>query len=422
MAFEVVMPRLGWNMEEGTFAGWRKADGDQVAAGEILFEVESDKALQECEALESGILRIPAGAPVKGTVVPVGGLLGYLAAAGEAIPSAPASAPSQAAAPANAPAPAPAAPAAPVAPSASAPQAAAPVAPTHPRPAPAAAPAGAASARGPAISPRARRVARELGVDWSGLTGSGTSGRIAERDVRAAAGAAPAGRGQPMGSVRRRTAERMAEAAESVAAVTLTTEVDATELVRLRGMFKQQGADVVPSYTDILARVCALALQEHPDCNARLEDGGVVAAAGSAIGVAVDTARGLLVPVIRDAQDKTLRTIAQESARLVEQARAGTLPADAMRGGTFTITNLGMYEVDAFTPIVNQPECAILGVGRIRPEQVVMDAEAGTLAIRQMAVLSLTFDHRIVDGAPAARFLQTIKRYIEKPYLWLAGT
>jgi pyruvate dehydrogenase E2 component (dihydrolipoamide acetyltransferase) len=167
--------------------------------------------------------------------------------------------------------------------------------------------------------------------------------------------------------------------------------------------------------------LCAVALAEHPLLNARLDGNEIVISGGVHIGLAVDNERGLLVPVIRDVQAKRLRQIASESAALVEKARGGTLSPDALQGSTFTITNLGMYEIDAFTPIINLPECAILGVGRIKPKQVVIDADTEQVAIRHMMFLSLTFDHRLVDGAPAARFLQRVKRFIEQPYLWLVG-
>jgi pyruvate dehydrogenase E2 component (dihydrolipoamide acetyltransferase) len=225
----------------------------------------------------------------------------------------------------------------------------------------------------------------------------------------------------PISTVRRTIADRMATSAHTVAPVTLTTEADATELVRLRKQLKDDGSQPAPSYNDLMARLVAQALLEHPMVNARFDGDTIVQAATANIGVAVDTDRGLLVPVLRDVQTKTLRQIARESAALVERARTGRISPDDLHGGTFTITNLGMYEIDAFTPIINLPECAILGVGRIVPKQVVVDAEAERVAIRQMAFLSLTFDHRLVDGAPAARFLQRVKQYVEKPYLWLVG-
>ena len=175
----------------------------------------------------------------------------------------------------------------------------------------------------------------------------------------------------------------------------------------MRKQLKEDGSQPVPSYNDLLAKLIAQALLEHPMLNARFEGDTIVQAATVNIGVAVDTDRGLLVPVLRDVQTKSLRQIARESAALIEQARTGRITVEELQGGTFTITNLGMYEIDAFTPIINLPECAILGVGRIVPKQVVVDAEAERVAIRHMVFLSLTFDHRLVDGAPAARFLQT---------------
>jgi pyruvate dehydrogenase E2 component (dihydrolipoamide acetyltransferase) len=282
------------------------------------------------------------------------------------------------------------------------------------------------------VSPVARRVAQELGVDLAQLAAQMPGKRIERADVEAAvkqaapvAGvpAAPtlATRSVPITPVRRMTAERMASSAHTTAPVTLTTEVDATELVRLRNQLKGDGAQVVPSYTDLLGKLVAQALMEHPQVNARFEGESIVQSATVNMGIAVDTERGLLVPVVRDAQAKSLRQIAQESATLIERAKSGRISQDELHGGTFTITNLGMFEIDAFTPIINLPECAILGVGRIVPKQVVVDVEAERVAIRHMLALSLTFDHRLVDGAPAARFLQRVKQYIEKPYLWLVN-
>jgi pyruvate dehydrogenase E2 component (dihydrolipoamide acetyltransferase) len=459
MPYEVHMPRLGWNMEKGTLVEWRKKDGEHVEAGEILFVVGGDKADQEVEALESGILRIPPDSPPPGTEAEVGTLLGYILQPGEPLPFA--------------------------APTAATPTATTPVAGATPveaprSVAPGAGPAPRPTARRPAISPRALRVARELGVEWASLRGSGRSGRIVERDVRQAAAAPPSppvrisplarraaaelgvdvahlaaqvpgGRiaradveaaakaaeaapapalpeaavtAAPMSPTRKIIAERMAASAHTTAAVTLTTEADATELVRLRRQLKadaEMTGQPVPGYNDLLAKIVAQALMEHPALNARLEGDRIIVSHAVHIGLAVDTERGLLVPVLRDVQAKTVRQIARESAPLVERVRAGQASADDLRGSTFTITNLGMYEIDAFTPIVNPPECAILGVGRIVPKQVVMDAEAEKVAVRQMVCLSLTFDHRLVDGAPAARFLQRVKQYVERPYLWLVG-
>ena len=276
-----------------------------------------------------------------------------------------------------------------------------------------------------AISPRARRVAAELGVQWAELRGSGRTGRIVEQDVRAAAAAAQTARAAPAaaptGGVRRLIARRMAESTRTTAPVTLTTEADATELVRLR---EQARADAeqsapVPTYNDLFVRIVALALVEHPDLNASWSDEGVVRHEAVHVGLAVETERGLVVPVVRDAQRRSVHEIARESARLIGRARAGTAGPDELSGGTFTITNLGQYEIDAFTPIVNLPECAILGIGRIAARAVVLDEATGRIGARKMVALSLTFDHRIVDGAPAARFLQRVKQFVERPTLWV---
>jgi pyruvate dehydrogenase E2 component (dihydrolipoamide acetyltransferase) len=442
MAFEVTLPRLGWSMETGKLAAWLKQDGDAVQAGDVLCTVEGDKAVQEVEALESGILRIPPDSPPPGAEVAVGTRLAYILQPGEPMPGTGAGATGT-------------------------PGAAAP----EPDRGSAAGPTQPARRGRPASSPRARRVAGELGVDWTALTGSGRSGRIVERDVRAAVpaggrvsplarrmasqlgvdvatltgavggrrvsradveaaargapAAAPATSGRqpgtltPLSAVRRLIAERMAHSAHTVAPVTLTTEADATELVHLRDQLKSEPERSVPSYTDFLVKLTARALQEHPALYSRLTDDHIEQPPTIDIGIAVDSPRGLLVPVLRDVPGRPLRELATAAAALIEAARSGRISADDLAGGTFTITNLGMYEIDAFTPIINLPECAILGVGRIVPKQVVVDAAAGRLAIRHMMFLSLTFDHRLVDGAPAARFLQRVKQLVEKPALWL---
>jgi len=458
MAVEIVMPRFGWTMEEGVLAEWTKHDGDAVKTGDVLFTVEGDKALNEVESFETGILRIPPDSPQAGATVRVGALLAYIVQAGER-------APFEKDTPVTAPA---------LAPAGQASTAAA-----QPQPA---APAALPRAGRGRVSPRAHRLAAQLQVDVTQLRGSGRTGRVVERDVRAASAARPAPvevraspvarraaaelgvnlealaaarpgqrlekadveaaarqaadtprpspavetdtRSAPMSPVRRLTAERMLAGAHNTAPVTLTTEADATELVRLRTQLKndpQAATQPIPSYTDLIAKLAAHALQEHPALNARLDGETIVQSRAIHIGLAVDTDRGLLVPVVRDAQDKGLRQIARETAALAERARAGQLSAAELHGSTFTITNLGMFDIDAFTPIINLPECAILGVGRITPKQVVVDAAAERLAIRQMVFLSLTFDHRLVDGAPAARCLQRIKQLVEQPYLWLVN-
>ena len=436
------MPRLGWTMETGTVVEWLKQDGEPVAAGEAIFSVEADKGLTEVEALDDGILHIPADSPL-GIEVPVGTTLAYIAPAGATLASVGNSS----------------LPVSPLAPSPeqTQPQSDAPAAPRSGR-------NGRARS-----SPRARRRAQELHIDVAGLSGSGRSGRIIERDVVAAAAwppvprpragpavrkladeagiglrevpaTGPAGRvtrsdvrlashrqasdglTAPMGQVRRIVSQRMAEAARTVAPVTLTTEADATELVQVRARLKDElsgAAEPVPSITDLVVRLVALALLEHPDLNASLVDGAIRRHASVHVGIAVDTERGLLVPVVRDAHLKSIHAIAAESARLIDEARRGVSATEDLSGGTFTVTNLGMFEIDAFTPIVNLPESAILGIGRIVARPVVRDEEPETIVIRKMMVLSLTFDHRVVDGGPAARFLQRCKQSIERPFVSL---
>jgi pyruvate dehydrogenase E2 component (dihydrolipoamide acetyltransferase) len=265
----------------------------------------------------------------------------------------------------------------------------------------------------PAASPRARRVAKELGVDWTRLQGTGNTGRIRERDVRAAVSAS----GVAVSQARRTIARRMVESLRATAPVTLTTTADATNLVNLREQFKAV-EEAPPGYTDFLVKLAAHALLSHKTLAARWEDEHIALPERINIGIAVDTDAGLMVPVIRDVPALSLRQVAAASRTLVENAKARRLGAADQQGGTFTITNLGAYGIDAFTPIINHPECAILGVGRIRREAALIDER---VVPRHVLTLSLTFDHRIVDGAPAARFLDALRRLIENPGPALMG-
>jgi pyruvate dehydrogenase E2 component (dihydrolipoamide acetyltransferase) len=370
-------------MEQGVFMSWLKREGETVRPGEPLFELEGDKAIQEVEALDGGILRLPPDAPRPGDTLPVGALLGYLLAPGEAPPweQKPGENPSGGRKPPE-----------------SALRGLTP-------------PARSAEVL-PAISPRARRVARELGVDWKHLKGSGRTGRIRESDVRAASPKPSAGKIIPLTPVRRLIAERMAAGAQATAPVTLTTRADATNLVHIREQFKASSDAIIPSYTDFILKLTATALQKHPMLNASWTEDGIRVSEGIHIGLAVDTEAGLMVPVVRDVPALGLRQVAAACRELIEQARARRLTPEQMQGGTFTITNLGMYGIDAFTPILNLPQCAVLGVGRIQREPAVHNEQ---IVPRDMLTLSLTFDHRVVDGAPAARFLDTLRRSIEQP-------
>jgi pyruvate dehydrogenase E2 component (dihydrolipoamide acetyltransferase) len=310
-------------------------------------------------------------------------------------------------------------------------------------------------ASAPKASPVAERVAEQLGVNLRAIDGTGPRGRIVKADVLAAAeaeeeAAAPApepqvetpvptpqaeeaaavaapeipapaaGERVPLTGVRGVIAERMHASHTTTAPVTLTMEVDATDFVAARERLKANLADELGfniGYNDLLIKVAARALRRFPYVNARLVDDEIVHLDEVNIGLAIDTERGLLVPNVPDADQKSLIEVARTVRNLVDRARKATLTPDEFTGGTFTITNLGMYEVDAFTPIINAPETAILGVGRIKAVPAVVDNE---VTIRQRMWLSLTFDHRLVDGAPAARFLQYIKRLIEEPYLLIA--
>jgi pyruvate dehydrogenase E2 component (dihydrolipoamide acetyltransferase) len=287
----------------------------------------------------------------------------------------------------------------------------------------------------PKATPVAQKMAAEAGVDLRTLSGTGPGGMITKEDVeRAIQKPAPPPPAilpaplpevevierVPLKGVRGIIAERMGTSAHTTARVTLLMEADATEFVAMRERLKARVAEewgFAPGYNDLLAKMVAIALRKFPYMNARLAPDAVEHLAHVNIGMAVDTERGLLVVVIRDVDKKSLREFGAEFRELVERARKGRSLPDDLKGGTFTITNLGMYDVLAFTPIINLPEAAILGVGAITPKPV---AKEGQVVVRQMLMLSLAFDHRLVDGAPAARFLQYLRDLIEEPYLWLA--
>ncbi|MDE0555177.1 MAG: 2-oxo acid dehydrogenase subunit E2 [Candidatus Poribacteria bacterium] len=281
-------------------------------------------------------------------------------------------------------------------------------------------------------SPLARRLAKEHGLDLSSIMGSGPDGRIVRDDVLQAASAAPTPTAPvvetatpqqateviAMSGIRKIIAERMSLSVQTNASVTLHTEVDATGFVELRRMLndKLQARAVSLTYTDLLVKVVANALGEHPRLNATLTDERIHLLSEINIGVAVALEDGLVVPVVRNADKGRLSEISAQVRDFAERARSNQLTSGELQGGTFTITNLGNFGIDAFTPIINPPESAILGVGRILKKPVVHDDE---IAIRSMLTLSLTFDHRVIDGAPAAQFLQTVAGYIQDPYLLL---
>lgn len=282
----------------------------------------------------------------------------------------------------------------------------------------------AAPAKEVRASPIARRIAREYGLDLADIPGA-DQGRITEKDVRAyldahqktepqssPSAATPAsnqGRSIPMAGMRAAIAQRMHQSLQEMAQLTLHTEADVTELVALRDRLKQS---LPVTYTDLIVKASALALRQHPHLNATLAGDTIQLLPDIHIGLAVALEAGLIVPVLRHADQQSLADLVRSRVKLVERAQANQLTPAEYTGGTFTVTNLGAFDIDAFTPIVNPPEAAILGVGRIVDKVVI---HHNKIAQRSMLTLSLSFDHRLVDGAPAAAFLQTLKRHLEQP-------
>lgn len=403
MAYEIVIPRLGWSMEEGTFIGWIRQSGEFVRRGDALFQMEGEKAIQDVEAVDEGILLVPANAPRPGTLLRVGSVVGYLLQSGEEVPVGvearhedTSTSLSQSATDSNW---------------------STDEVPVGPISAP------RSLEDKPIASPRARRIASELAIDWTGLPGSGADGRVRASDVWAAHASRPsAGARHPITRRRRAIARRMTTSHERTVPVTLTTKCDARQAVKLRDRLKSEaGASLVPSYQDIITKVVARVLAHHPWMASRWDGDAIVLPRENElhIGMAVDADQGLLVPVIRDVFGLSLVKLAAQSRSLTMKAREGTLNAQQTQGAVFTITNLGAFGIDAFTPVINYPEAAILGLGAIRREPVVGDD--GQIVAQYRLSLSLTFDHRVVDGAPAARFLQAIVNALTDPSLQELG-
>jgi pyruvate dehydrogenase E2 component (dihydrolipoamide acetyltransferase) len=399
------MPSLGMYTTEGTITEWLRPPGSQVEAGQPVVEVTTEKATYQVESPAAGIFHATAQI---GAVIPDQGLIGYILAAGEAPPE-----------PESAPLP-PGVPGAAASPAASG---------GVPQPTSTFNPSQGGEVR---ATPVARRLAREHGIDITTIAGTGPGGRIVEADVVAAAArgtgspagaapsptvGAPAESGPataahavrqriPLIGMRKVIADRLRGSLLTTAPVTLTREVDAEALVAARERLKPGFAAGLP-YDALFVKAVAAALAERGELNATIESDAILLLSEIHVGVAVAVSGGLLVPVVRDADKRSLADVAGQIVALSERAKAGTLKPEEMAGGTFTITNLGGYGVDAFTPIVNPPQAAILGIGRILPRAVVRD---GQLVARRTCVLSLTFDHRVADGAPAAQLLDAIAR------------
>jgi pyruvate dehydrogenase E2 component (dihydrolipoamide acetyltransferase) len=411
MSSQVTLPRLGQGMESGTIVRWLKSEGDQVEKGEPLYELDTEKVTQEVEADSSGtLLKILAG---EGEEIEVGKAIAVIGEPGEEVAEEEPEEPEVEEAPE--------------------PEAEEKVEePAEQEPEPEPEPAARRENGGRVkASPLARRIARERGIDLASLSGTGPEGRIVAEDVErvekaaappAAPAAAPApAAGEvevvPLTGMRKAIARRMTEAWEAPA-FQITMTADMTAAIRLReALVARMGeGDAKPTYSDLLTKVCAVALMRHRAVNALFAGDEVHLMPTANVGFAVAVPNGLVVPVQRSCETKTIPQIANERAELVERTRGGGLRQEDLEGGTFTISNLGMYGVERFVAVLNPPQAAILAVGAIEERAVVRDGE---LTARPILEMTLTCDHRTVDGATASEFLRTVKQFLEEPGLAL---
>jgi len=402
MATEVKLPRLGQGMEAGTIVKWLKAEGEPVQKGEPLYELDTDKVTQEVEAEATGVLLKIA---VTEGEVPVGETIAFIGNEGE---DAPASAEKPAEAPKREPE------------RQTGRDAAAAQAEQQPAPS-----SGATNGRVKA-SPLARRIARERGIELTSLRGTGPDGRIVAEDVEraqaqpAAASAQPLAatgdvESRPLSNVRKTIARRLTEA-WTVPAFQLTVDVDMTRTQELVQKQRELNPDVRITVTDVLTKVCAQALMRHRDMNVQFTGDALLAFPNANVGIAVAAPQGLVVPVVKNAEQLAIAQIASVRGDLVSRARDNKLKADDLEGGTFTISNLGMYDVDVFTAVLNPPQASILAVGQTRDMVVPRDGDVQVLPVMTMTI---TCDHRAVDGATGAEFLKTIKAFLQDPGLAL---
>ncbi len=430
MAIEVTMPQMGADMTEGTIVKWFKAVGETVNRGEMLAEIETDKANVELEAFESGtLLKLVAQ---EGEVVPVGEVIALLGEPNEAAPEVdrkppavtPAKREIEAEVKAAGPAPA-----------------AAPAATTVSAPAPQAAPAQPAHEDGRVrISPVARKIATDAGFDYSNLKGTGPDGRILRKDVETAISAGPqaqapapaksegsapapaAARPAPsaapavtggLSKMRQAIARRMTQSKTTAPHYYLTLDIDMTPALEFRSQINANATDEQRvSINDLIVKACAIAIERHPKFNAEFHDTGLTMhdRINVCIGIAMDD--GLIAPAVLDCQAKSLGRIAIETKDLIARAKSGHLKADEYSEGTFTITNLGAYGVETLIGIINPPQAAILGVGSVMPKPVVKD---NAVVIRQVMKVALSADHRVTDGAEGAVFIKEIQSLLEAP-------
>ena len=434
MATKVFMEALSPTMEEGRLVKWLKNEGDAIKTGDVIGEVETDKAIMELVARGDGVLR--KRLINEGDAVPVGTLVGVIAAADENIDAliAGAASPAPAATPAATPVAAPptASPTAhPVPPSG-------PAVPSAPAPAPA--PAARAASQGPTrSSPLARRLASERGLDLGAVQGSGPNGRIIKRDIEAAAAnavptgaegaapragaasaprageaGAPAFRDEPLSTIRKIIAKRLAESIGPIPTFYLTAELDLTRVMEMRAAMAELGPEFKVSVNDVLLKAIAVALSQHPEVNAHWGGDHIRYHNRVHLGMAVATDDGLIVPVIWDADRKRMSEISKEAKELATRARERKLTPEEFTGSTFSVSNLGMFGIDQFTAIINPPEAAIIAIGTSEDKLVVIHGEP---VVRQRVRLTMSCDHRIIDGAIGAKFLQTLRRLVENPLM-----
>lgn len=391
MGHEVTIPKLGLTMVDCTLTGWTKAEGERVEKGEVLFEIETDKITSEVEADAGGYLRQFAVVDTQHVVgAVIGGLYETkeeaLAAAGPGL------------------------------------DVVKEIAPVVAR---VDAPVSIAGGQRKRVSPLARRIAKGMGIDPGGLTGTGAHGAVLRRDVDAAiAGravvAGPGPKRRPLAGLRKTIARNMMQSLQMTAQMTAFARVDMAEVVALRASCVANEAElgVRVSFTDIVLKACAVVLARMPEINSSIVGDEIVTWDQVNIGLAVALDDGLIVPVIRDADQKSLVEIALERLDLAARARSGALDREDMAGGTFTLSNFGSYGGDFETPLLNPPQSAILGIGAITDEVVARD---GQIVIRPMMMLSMTFDHRLIDGAVAGRFRAELRALLERPATMLAG-
>jgi len=413
MATKVLMEALSPTMEEGRLVEWKKGEGDTVSVGDILAEVETDKAVMDLQARAAGVLLKQAITP--GTTVAVGQVVGVIGAAGEDV---------SALVSGGGKAPAPAAP----------PATAAPLTPVRPAtPAVAAVPAVPVASAAPAAlgrvkaSPLARKVAAERGVNLAGLRGSGPEGRIVVRDLDGATAAVStvstvpavamdrpsAGfEDVPLTQIRKTIAKRLTQSIGPIPTFYLTTEIDMERVSEAREALNQAAPEQKVSFNDIIIKAVALALRQHPACNAWWQEDRIRYWHDVHVSMAVAVEDGLITPVIRFTDQKSLREIGTEAKDLAGRARERRLKPEEYTGGTFSVSNLGMFDIDQFTAVINPPEAGILAVGSIVQKPAVVN---GAVVPRKRLRVTMSCDHRVIDGATGAAFLKTVKQMLENP-------